>query len=376
MPARKLEIVHKERRIFPLLASLEDFEVVDGGAVDPAVLVQDPQFSLYCFDEARKEAVFVKLPKEVDLTKAPFVYMDQYEYAQHLVSVPYETFLRLAETLTPVEQPILLYTIGRSGSTLLSHVLNETGIVASLSEPDIATQVVHLRQNGEPDETLLPLIRGVMRFLFRPYHGSKTRFALKFRAHGHRVMDLYQAAFPTANNLFLYRDALGWTRSMYRLFRDDDWPESTPTVEWLRLFESMLAADLSHLLTYLEDDRQEISIPELITLWWIVEMEWYLAQVELGMPAIAITYQDLTRTRAETLSAIFDYCNLPADRLQSSLRAFDQDSQAGTPLARANPDEAGKIVLDSAQIHSVLAILARHPVLLEPSYIAPHTHTV
>ena len=121
-------------------------------------MLANPNISLYCLDDASKRAIFVELPPDTDLAKAPFVYRTQYEQAQRLIALPYESFIQLAHDLPRVENLIMCYMTGRCGSTLLSHVLNELDTVLSLSEPDVATQFVHLRSAYGGRETELRLI--------------------------------------------------------------------------------------------------------------------------------------------------------------------------------------------------------------------------
>jgi hypothetical protein len=187
-------------------------------------------------------------------------------------------------------------------------------------------------------------------------------------------MDLFHAAFPRAKNLYLYRDAIGWATSFYRLWRFSfGRPEYISVSECRILIETYLHTDPSHLLAYLDDGCEKISIPEQLTLWWIANMEWYLAQVEHGCPVLAVRYDDLNQFREQTLRSIFVYCGLPMSSVQRGLRAFDRDAQAGTPFARENPREGNMRMLNEEQIRSVQAILQRHPVLNTSDFNLPGT---
>ena len=151
MEAYQLNIESKHRQHIGFLGSLNDFSYTDEGKVNPSEVVDNPHISLYCLDDVDNRAIFVELPANINLTKAAFVYQTQYEEAQRLIAVPYETFTELANTLPEIHQPIFVHITGRSGSTLLSHVFNESGIAASLAEPDVATQFVNLRAAGKPE---------------------------------------------------------------------------------------------------------------------------------------------------------------------------------------------------------------------------------
>ena len=160
--------------------------------------------------------------------------------------------------------------------------------------------------------------------------------------------------------------------SFCRLFKKiGDQPEHEPITEWQSRFGAYLGADLSHLTACLDAGREEITIPEQLTLWWILIMEGVLAQVERGIPLLAVRYADLVESREKVLRSIFVYCELPPDGVQRALSAFDRDAQAGTALARENPKEANKLKLNDQQVRSITTILRRHPVLKQPDFGLP-----
>jgi hypothetical protein len=377
METRQLTVESKHRKDADagFLASLKDFDTSDGGKVNPNVVLENPCLSLYCLDDVDKQAIFVELPPEVDLTKAPFVWQAQYDRASRLIAVPYETFTHLANTLPEVTQPIFVYSTGRSGSTLISHVFNESKVVASLSEPDAASQFVRLRMGGNYQEAeLCHLAQSTLRFLFKSYHTPEIQaHALKFRSEALRVMDFYQAAFPQGKNLFLYRDAMGFAASVYRIFKSVGVPEYSSVNDWLSRNETNFQWDFSHLRAYLDDGCEQISSLEDLTVWWIAHMEFYLAQVERGVPVLAVRYADLIQNQADVLKAVFAYCDLPLGVVQQGLKAFDRDAQAGTILARENPKEGNKLKLTEEEIESITAVLQRHPVLKTADFTVPET---
>lgn len=96
MTARVLTIEERRTQAPGVLASLADFTWVEGEEVNPAVVVENPNVSLYCFDDATRRAIFAQLPPGTDLTKSPFVYRMQNEQAERLIAVSYDVFLQQA----------------------------------------------------------------------------------------------------------------------------------------------------------------------------------------------------------------------------------------------------------------------------------------
>src|SRR5215213_1852951 len=159
----------------------------------------------------------------------------QYEHAQRLIAVPYDTFRQLARTLPEVKHLIMIYMTGRCGSTLLSHIFNALNTVLSFSEPDVATHFVHLRSvYCSRRAELRELLDSTVRFLFKPTtFKTASTFALKIRNEGSQIMDLYRETFPQVKSLFLYRDALSFVTSYYRIFKRWDFPEYMSVSEFV-----------------------------------------------------------------------------------------------------------------------------------------------
>jgi hypothetical protein len=375
MTAHYLNIEAKERQGLGFIASLKDFTVSDGEPVAADIILKNSNTSLYCFDDEHKRAIFVELPPDVNLASAPFVYYTQYEMAQRLIAVPYDSFREIAQTLPPVEHLIMMYISGRSGSTLLHHIFNEVDSVMSLSEPDVITQFVHLRGDDHSrDAELRKLFDYTVRILFKPnpYKTPKT-YVLKYRMETIRAMDLFYAALPHTKNLYLYREAEGFVRSFYRWFKDVPEMQQTAIADYVGLFKAMFGYDITAQTVYLEPDSTHLSTVQTMTLWWLVGMEWYLEQAARGIPLLAIRYADLNAQREKVLTAIFDYCGLPVEQVAKTLVAFERDSQAGSGLARENPKEGNKLQLTEDEQHQMNRILARHPVIKVSDFIAPNT---
>ena len=376
MPAYYLRIEEKHRDSFGRLASLADFSVSeDGEAVAAKIVLSSPNISLYCLDDATQRAIFVELPPDIDLSLAPFVYQVQFEHSLRLIAMSYDDFRAVAHPLPAVQNLILVFSAARSGSTLLSHVFNAQTEVLSLSEPDVVTQFVHMRlQDGSRDAELSELLDCTVRILCKPNpFKTPTTYAIKFRSEAIQTMDLFHATFPQAKILYLYRDAVGYIASFYRLFKGADMPETQPLDDYIASFKQMNRYDFTQFLSYLAPNATQISIPEQIAFMWLINLEWYQAQVARGIPVLAVRYSDLNTQREATLTAIFAYCGLPVDQVTQSLVAFEKDSQAGTMLAREKSTEGNAIQLSEAQIAEIQAILFRHPVINTSDFVLPGT---
>ena len=66
MQATQLDIENKHRQDVGFVASLKDFSYTEGADIDPGVVVDNPQVSLYCFDDAARRAILWSyLPRSI-----------------------------------------------------------------------------------------------------------------------------------------------------------------------------------------------------------------------------------------------------------------------------------------------------------------------
>src|SRR5436190_4137514 len=154
-------IIDSKVKISPFaIVSVDDFQVHTGQPVAPPIILEQPNLSLYCIDHVNQRAIFVETSPEVNLLRAPFYFIAQYEAAQRLIAVPYETLHALAgEVKIDPQRIILFYSTGRCGSTLFSHVMNLNPSIVSFSEPDVFSQLVMLRTAAQSsDEEIASLL--------------------------------------------------------------------------------------------------------------------------------------------------------------------------------------------------------------------------
>src|SRR5215207_9579262 len=204
----------------------------------------------------------------------------------------------------------------------MSHIFNALANVLSLSEPDAAFQFIPLRRaDSSRDAELHELLDCTVRMLFKPTaFKSPTRYALKFRNEATQLMDLYQATFPDAKNLYVYRDAIGFVTSFYRLFKVVGLPDFVPVGEFIAESERIMGFDHTHLKAYLDPGTERLSIPQQAALLWVTVIELYLVQHAKGISVLAVRYADLNASREQVIGAILDYCDLPKEQARETLR--------------------------------------------------------
>jgi hypothetical protein len=174
----------------------------------------------YCADLQAERVLFsvhgCGLPA---LFAAPFLYAAQLADAAGVVSVPFER-LGEFEADVPGVAPTLIFSPGRTGSTLLARLLAACG-AACASEPDMLTQVCRfvredrLRLGAEMEPALL---RACLVSLCRALGPAPF---IKLRSQCNARPLAFLAAAPAARVVFLLRRLAPWAESRHLAFGED-----------------------------------------------------------------------------------------------------------------------------------------------------------
>jgi hypothetical protein len=365
MNAQILYLEEKLRQLPISIASLNDFRYREGEAVDAQCILENPQLTLYCLDDERRRAIFVELPPEIDLASVPFVYQTQYQHALRLVAVPYETFHQLAQQVKVEKQQIIfLYSIGRCGSTLLSHAFNEAHGVRSLAEPDVYSQLVVMREaDGSRDEEIEQLLRSCTALWCKSELATTSVF--KFRSFCTELGDLLHRIFPDSKVLYLYRDVKDWAMSSARAFHLFelqkagilDWPE------FKRMFPMLVTRGVK--------STGEMAAVESLALSWLSGMQGISRLQEHGVSVLALRYETMRDKPQEVISAIFDYCGISINNTEQLRQTFRKDSQEGTSLSQQQLQD--KASLTREHLAHFQNVLRDYPELQWPTFLLERT---
>lgn len=189
-------------------------------------------FTPYAVDTASAQVLEVGMPAVPVKRPRAFFYLDQYEEAQALRSLPILEYAAVdPEQLGNGEGHVFVFSVGRAGSTLFSRILMTRGIV-SISEPDV---LLHLSQRKLVK--MLPLASGDWPRVYanallrlQAAHGGIGPFAIKYRAQSSNWYHVSQlrALFPAAHFVFLFRDPTQWSISFAKKFGF-----KAATMQWL-----------------------------------------------------------------------------------------------------------------------------------------------
>lgn len=313
------------------IVSADDFAFRPGRPVEPRAVFERANVSLYCLDHENRRALFVETDPDRELLHAPFYFIAQYDAAQRLIAVPYETLeALLTEEKIASERVVLLYSTGRCGSTLLSHVLNLSPSVVSFAEPDVFSQLVKLRASGKltDSETARWLRICLLTMAANAGRRGFERYVFKFRSYVLSVSDLLHSVVPEATTLFLYRNARTWAQSFSRAFGISD--EQLAENLLARGFRYMVPSVDAHLLAH--GDR--ITWPEYLAHMWVSTMQSCRALRQNGAIMAHASFEELKANPRPTIRSLLAECGIPLPDADVLAAALAKDSQAGTEGAQ------------------------------------------
>ncbi len=244
----------------------------------------------YCADLTAERVLFThhETAELEELFAAPFLFVEQLRRATGVTTVPFEDLAGLA-LAEPGMRPVLVFSPGRSGSTLFAKLLAASG-VGCASEPDMLTQI------GRADpQAWAGLPPGTDALLAGTCIGALCRVlgqgaVIKLRGWCNARPIAMVRSFPGCRVVFMLRGMAGWAMSRHRTFQE------TPDAVAAELCRALDALDL-------------------------------LAGA--GVAAELLWYEDLIADPQAVL-ALLD-ASVPSQRLGQIMR---EDSQAGSWIAR------------------------------------------
>ena len=169
------------------------------------------------FDGARSTASWVRLRGAEDPRDAPFYYQAIRRNAAELVSVGFESLGPWTSDVTAT--PILVFSIGRCGSTLFSKLTEAAGL-PTWSEPDTFSNIAAAGKIGLPQDKTAELTRVALNVLSD--HARRRdladHFVVKMRSDVTRICSSIIDQAPHSTSFFIVRQPLPWARSFYSHF--------------------------------------------------------------------------------------------------------------------------------------------------------------
>ena len=370
MLATTIEIVDRAEHPPFRGPDLRNFRLGEVGQLPAGKILEEPHISLYGLDFEKSQAVFVETPADVNLSHAPFYSVTQFEKAERVLTIPFDTMLGLAQSISVDDARLIsIYSVGRCGSTLASQIFAQIPGVINISEPNALSQLVVARNSRAYDEDdLVALLKATICLLCKT--GAETAWVIKGQSFVIELGEWLHALYPRTKNLFLYRDAETWLRSGLRAYS----PSIEGTDEERRTRENQRREVLGPLVPSIAryDANLLLSHAEMLALMWLRAMERYVQLCGMGMEMLAIRYASWLSAPRKTAEAMLEYCRCKPTDMTAVYEALDRDSQAGTGLSREAIQERERAITET-ELVELHRHLQRHAFIHEPDYEVPNT---
>jgi hypothetical protein len=370
MNAATFEIIDRKRTDPVGFTTIKEFELRESAQIEAEEILANDNITLYALDFEKGQAVFVETASPAELSQAPFYYQAQYENTVRVITMPFETMIQLAQSLKIDDvKLIMIHSVGRSGSTLASQIFAQVSGVINMSEPDALTQLVIARL-AQPDRQadIKALLDASMRLLCKT--PAQTAWVIKGRSWVIELGDWLQELYPQTKNLYLYRDAETWLKSMFDAFADEveRTPEQQRDLEnelrgWMKLLTPAIAR---------YDPDQHLPVAGLVTLMWLSNMEKYTELHQAGIGMLAIPYSSWRLDPRRTVLAMLDYCHCRPTDLTAIEDTLTKDSQAGTALSQRTLKKKAK-ELQPDNVDEMNRQLKNHPYIQTSDFEVANT---
>lgn len=357
-------------------ADIRNFRLREIGQVPAETIVENPHITLYSLDFEHRQAVFVETPADVNLSQAPFYFTTQYKHATRILTIPFDTMVQLAQSVTVDENRLIfIHSVGRCGSTLASQIFAQIPGVINMSEPDALTLLVVARNaevarnaQAHNDDDLIALLKATINLLCKT--AAETAWVIKGRSFVIELGDWLHTLYPQARNLFLYRHAETWLQSGLRAY--DRGAEGTDEERKARNNQrrESLGALVPLIARY--DPQKPLSHAGLLALMWLRAMERYVHYCRMGIDMLAIRYASWQSAPRRTAEAMLDYCGCKPTDMAAIYETLNKDSQAGTRLSR-DALEQHKSVITERDVEELHWHLQQHAFIHDADFEVPNT---
>jgi hypothetical protein len=344
----------------------KDFLLGEIGQLPVEKILEDPHITLYGLDFENRWAVFVETPADIDLSQASFYFNTQFEKANRVLTIPFETMIQMAKSVTTDDNHlILIYSVGRCGSTLASKIFAQIPGVINISEPYALSHLVIARNTRKVSEDqLIALLDASIRLICKTK--ADTAWVVKGQSFVIELADWLHNIYPRTRNLFLYRHAETWLQSGLRAFSRD--VEETDEEQKIR--RERLGQLVPAIAGY--DPHLHLSHAGMLSMMWLTTMERYVQCSRLGIEMLAIRYASWLSAPRETAEAMLEYCWCKPTDMTAIYETLNRDSQADSHLSREALQHHNR-VMHEHELEELHLFLGGHAFINEADFEVPNT---
>ena len=336
--AHVLDIVAQHQFDILHTFAIEDFICTHNRFESPGYVLDNDHISLLTINDT--DAIFVEAKHEGQLLWksefSPFIRNSQVENCRRLIVVPLPAFHRMSEELgDPKGQLVFLFNTGRCGSTLLTHMLEHTGVCVAVSEPDAAQILTRWYRRRGDSESLRQVTRDCVRWLCRPYKAIKpTTYVVKISGTSSCAAPILTTVFPDSRCVYVYRNVVPMAQSAYRA---SCMLPSLGLTYILGKHSARLTEMAVNMIGFPGMDYR-FRLYDNLTFGVLLLIRTALPYLELrrrGFPVVAVRYEDIVADPEYVFRRLLEFCGIPASLATAGLDTMKIDSSA-TRRCRGN----------------------------------------
>ena len=327
-------------------SSKDDFIYIHERFCHPSIALKD-MVSLYSV--TLKEAVFVDCGNVdvFDSTIDPFVYNVQFSSAIKIIILPIDSFHRISKEIPLPKIPIIhLANHSRCGSTLVTKLFEGISNTLSISETNSFTDLASLSRKGHVSyDALRKLCYSTIMCTVKHANERKSELVfIKCQNIAVYISDVLVDAVPSIKQIYMYRQPVPFVRSHEKLAAVNFLEKWTPkdTRFWSGLGYNKI---LTGLPKYSRCFLEGLSSFTTYGLLWITGAAAFSNLVKNGYEIKSLKYEDFVADPRKMLLAVFDYADIPVNKLPDIDKVMSKDSQAGSAFSTRSAD---KKILEAA----------------------------
>jgi hypothetical protein len=348
----------------------KDFHLCEIGQLPVEKILENRHITLYGLDFENRWAVFVETPANIDLSHAPFYFNTQFEKAKRVLTIHFETMIQVAKSVTIDDKRlILIYSVGRCGSTLASQIFAQIPGVINFSEPYALSQLVIARNTRKArEDELVALLEAVICMLCKTE--ADKAWVVKGQSFVIELGDWLHNIYPHTRNLFLYRHADTWLQSGLRAYSHG----VVETDEEFSAREKRGRERLGPLVPAIAQYNAELPLSHagMLALMWLTAMERYVQYNRMGIEMLAIRYASWLSAPRKTAEAMLEYCGCKPTEMTAIYETLNRDSQADSHLSREALQQHNR-VMDELELEELHSFLEKHAFINEADFEVPNT---
>ena len=267
-----------------------------------------------------------------NINNNPFMVNAQWAHAEELILMPINEFNVIGDQMgDPKSQLAFLYSIGRTGSTIIGQILNKAPNVQVFAEPWSLMQIHSLHQRGVITQgQKVTLLQSAIRIICSKFHDVPL-CVLKLSAFDCGSMEDFAKLFPKAINMFSCRTPSPCIKSFWAVL--------------LAFNKTMHSQRKFCYFNYIpfpkspsEKIKQHMKFMEFTNEAWkfwgeqgallYVLSVWHYKQNKSTISHV-IHFEELIDNPQQAMGEIFDILDIPREYLGQCLTAMNRNSQEG-----------------------------------------------